>query len=264
MKILVADIGNTRAKIAIYDGTQPLTDIQTAEHSQMNKVAIDMCQQHSVVGGMLSSVAADSINTSFIEALSEAHVVVHRLDATLKLPFSIAYETPQTLGSDRIAAVAGAVSEFVNANILIIDAGTAITYEYVSANNVYLGGNISPGIAMRFRALNAFTGKLPISDATCYTQQIGSTTKNAIAAGVMRGVNYEVEGVIEDFLQKNATKNIVILTGGDYKGFVLKVKSCIFARPNLVMDGIANIYMANFGTLIDCQRSTAHIHSHSE
>lgn len=247
MRYLVVDIGNTRAKLTIFDDLTQLVNIETAEHSNMAQAAIDMCQKYQTTCGLFSSVANATVTTNFIQAIEHASLKLHQLTTSLKMPFNIGQNLPPTLGGDRLAAVVGAVAEFAGKEILIVDAGTAITYEYISDRNEYLGGNISPGVTMRFRALSTFTGLLPMSDYSHFTTQIGSNTLNAIAAGVMRGVNYEVEGVITDFLKENDDKKVVILTGGDSEHLVLKVKSCIFARPNLVIDGIANICMANFG-----------------
>ena len=248
MKNLVADIGNTCAKLAIYADMQILSDVVVASHEQMATAAIALCKQHNVEQGIYSSVAAANICENFASAMNSAHLQLKPLTANLQMPFSIAYQTPQTLGADRLAAVAGAVSQFPHQNLLIIDAGTAITYEYVSENGTYLGGNISPGINIRFKALNLLTGKLPISDASHYNSPIGQSTLSAIAAGVLRGVQHEVNGVIDDFLGTEQNNRAIILTGGDYKYLALKVKSCIFARPNIVMDGIAKLCMMNFGT----------------
>ncbi|MCQ2228048.1 MAG: type III pantothenate kinase [Bacteroidales bacterium] len=251
MKLLIADIGNTRAKIAVYDDGRMISPISSVSHEHAVEVAVNLCHENEIRFGMFASVAANEFEQIFVSQLSQEGVEMQKLTSQTPLPFEIAYDSPQTLGADRIAAVAGAVAEFPGTELLVIDAGTAVTYEYVSANGIYRGGNISPGLQMRFRALNAFTGKLPLSSLSDMDGDIGTTTLSAISAGVVRGFNYEVNGVIEDFVNgktESDEKKCIILTGGDYKYLVIKVKSCIFARPNLVLDGIAKVASAMFGT----------------
>ena len=122
MKNLIVDIGNTCAKIAIYSDMQLLTDIVVATHEQMASQAIALCAQHNVEHGIYSSVASVDIEVAFVDAIHQAHLHLEKLTATMQMPFSIAYKTPQTLGADRLAAVAGAVAQFPNQNLLIVDA----------------------------------------------------------------------------------------------------------------------------------------------
>lgn len=250
MKNLIVDLGNTRAKLAVYDGLHILTDVVAVEHSKMLESALDLCRQWGVTRGMYSSVARPGVGESFAEAMGEHGVTMLKLCAESRLPFKLEYPT---LGADRIAAIVAGLREFPDRELLIVDAGTAITYEYITADGKYLGGNISAGLQMRFKALHAYTGLLPEVKPDDYDGEIGQTTNGAIAAGVLDGFKMEVEGFARRFLneaRKNKTKKTIILTGGDYKRLVLKVKSCIFARPNLVMDGVAAACELNFGTQI--------------
>lgn len=133
----------------------------------------------------------------------------------LRIPLCMEYETPLTLGVDRVADAVAAVKLFPGQEILIIDAGTAITIDYVSGDGCFLGGNISPGVEMRYRALHDFTAKLPLISGSVMPQNLyGKNTHDAIHSGVVLGVIYEVQGYIDDFLEK-WPRGVVILTGGD-------------------------------------------------
>lgn len=156
------------------------------------------------------------------------------------LPIKNLYETPQTLGCDRLAAVVGAVTLQPGRDILIIDAGTCITYELVDANSFYYGGNISPGLGMRLKALNHYTGKLPLVQPEGCMPMIGKDTETAIRAGVKKGIEYEIEGYIRN-LRYKYPELLVFLTGGDDFSFDTNLKNCIFADKFLVLKGLNRI-----------------------
>lgn len=160
------------------------------------------------------------------------------------IPIENLYSTPETLGPDRLAAVIGAKSLMPNSNVLVIDMGTAITYDFASAEGQYLGGNISPGIEMRLRALHEFTAKLPLVSQTGELPLIGNCTETAIRVGVMMGVKSEIEGYIRTHLQKK-TNVSVFLTGGDTINFEDSVKSRIFAQKFLVHVGLESVFEFN-------------------
>jgi type III pantothenate kinase len=168
---------------------------------------------------------------------------VHFLTYKSKLPFKIEYDTPQTLGTDRIASVAGAFNLFPRSEILIIDAGTAITFDFLSAG-VFKGGNISPGISMRFKALNRFTGKLPLVSQTDNYASPGRNTSDAITAGVITGVTYEINEYIRTFEKKHADFKI-ILTGGDGGYLRNKIDYQLTYMPDIVTDGLNYILEYN-------------------
>jgi type III pantothenate kinase len=156
------------------------------------------------------------------------------------LPIKNLYATPQTLGCDRLAAVVGAAHLYPNQNLLVIDAGTAITYELLSAKGEYLGGNISPGISLRFKALHHYTGKLPLCERADSYAPVGTDTQSAIAAGVLNGVLYEVQANVEQFSLK-IPNLIAILTGGDADFFANRLKKPIFVVCDLVLIGLNRI-----------------------
>jgi type III pantothenate kinase len=229
---LVFDIGNSGSKMAVYDGRKKITSFRTKEFScerlqkKMSPFQIDKA--------IISSVRhiPDFIFDLLIVDIPVIHVLSHRS----KLPFRIDYETPETLGPDRIAAVAGAYELFRGEKILIIDAGSAITYDFLSGKN-YKGGNISPGIRMRFRALHKFTGKLPLVDPGQKFTSPGKNTTEAITAGVINGVTYEINEYIRTFEKKHVGIN-VILTGGDGEYLKGRINHRITYVPDIVVDGL--------------------------
>ena len=152
------------------------------------------------------------------------------------MPFEIQYKTPETLGADRIAALAGAFNLFQNENIMIIDAGTAITYDFL-INGVYEGGNISPGIDIRLKALNAFTDKLPLASINENFASPGQTTNDAILSGVVNGTIYEINEYIRTF-RKKYINNKIILTGGSSEYIDTKLNNQIMRIPDLVNEGL--------------------------
>lgn len=169
-------------------------------------------------------------------------LIVNKLNLNHKtsLPIKNLYATPETLGKDRLAAAVGAAHLFPKKNVLVVDAGTALTYELVNADGEYVGGNISPGIDMRFRALHQLTGRLPLCRRTEGYAAVGSDTQSAVVAGVLNGVLHEVEANIEQFSLKNPNLN-VILTGGDADFFANKLKKPIFVVRDLVVIGLNRI-----------------------
>ena len=161
------------------------------------------------------------------------------------VPIGNAYLTPETLGVDRLAAAVGAVSQ-VGDNCLIVDFGSAITIDVVEGG-VFRGGNISPGVEMRLRALHDYTKRLPKCEPTDENLELGRTTVEAIQQGVMTGITYEIEGYISYFYARNV-KLSLIFTGGDAKFFVKRIKNAIFAKYDLVICGLNRILEYNART----------------
>jgi len=229
---LIVDIGNTSTKLAVFDGMKKLSV------SRINELSCAELEKE-LSGFKVKRAIVSSVKKlpPFISDLLFANIpFVHVLSHKSKLPFKIEYETPETLGPDRIAAVAGAFSLFPGSEILIIDAGTAITYEFLSSG-IYKGGNISPGINMRFKALNKFTEKLPlVSSSDNYTFP-GVNTIDAISAGVITGVTYEINEYIRTF-KKNKTDFKVLLAGGDSEFLKNKINYQTTYMPDIVIDGL--------------------------
>jgi type III pantothenate kinase len=166
------------------------------------------------------------------------------LTADTPLPFHNRYATPATLGKDRLAGIAGAYARFPAQNCLVIDAGTCITYDVLTAAGDFIGGNISPGIGLRFRALPVFTAGLPLVQPGEMSGTLGNSTESAIRNGVQLGALLEVEGVIAR-MRGEWDKLNVLLTGGDADFFAKNLKTLIFANPDLVLEGLNKILNYN-------------------
>ena len=167
------------------------------------------------------------------------------LGSDTNVPFENLYKTPQTLGVDRIALMSAASVLYPNRSVLVIDAGTCITYDLLTEENKYFGGAISPGIDMRYKALNQFTANLPLLNKEEKIPVVGDTTKSAMHSGVLNGIILEIDGIIAQQKHKNK-KLTVILTGGDTNFLSKKVKSTIFAQPNFLLEGLNSILIHNF------------------
>lgn len=237
---LVIDSGNTQVKTGLFDQGQLIATHHTKSFDK--KFVDSLFHEYPIEKTIIASVKNDAATMSSLLSAYPTSVIMAL--STMRFPFNIAYQTPQTLGIDRLAAVAGATKLFPNENLLVIDAGTAITYEIVTAQNSYLGGNISPGMEMRFKALNHFTSKLPLCNPESLGDWIGCTTSGAIAAGVIQGIVNELEGY--DRLMREQFSNYkVIITGGDAVFFAKKLKNPIFVNLNLVLSGLNRILEHN-------------------
>ncbi len=235
---LVIDIGNTLSKVALFDRTD-IVELNTIKKISVGYFQNLLANLQDIQSSIIAHVA--DIDMQIINYLaSDLNLIV--LSETTPLPFVNKYETPSSLGYDRIAAVAGASGIFPNQNVLVIDAGSCITYDFITSENEYLGGGISPGLKMRFSALNTFTDKLPLinSDTEKRVELIGTNTKKSILSGVQNGVLHEVDGIIDAY--KTLFPGIkIVLSGGDYKNFDKTLKNNIFATPNIVLRGLNRI-----------------------
>jgi type III pantothenate kinase len=160
------------------------------------------------------------------------------------IPIENLYETKSTLGKDRLAAVIGANNIFPDSNVLVIDMGTAITYDFINTSKQFIGGTISPGMEMRFKALNHYTDQLPLLKKNENYQTIGKNTSEAIISGVQNGILFEIDGYINT-LKSNYNDIKVILTGGDAIFFDKKLKNTIFVNLNLNFIGLNTILEHN-------------------
>ena len=242
-RILVVDIGNTKSKLALSEDGVLTSGVTLSDHETTVAEALRIAATEKADGCLISCVAQGAKSMAARMRAGGLHATL--LSSSMKFPFTVAYKTPLTLGPDRLADVTGVVASFGMRNAIIIDAGTAITYDFLTAEGVYLGGAISPGIGMRFKALHAFTAKLPMCSATQYDGEfVGQDTRSAVRAGVMNGVLAEAKEFIAraSELMPNA---IVVVTGGDYKYFEFTTEMSIFARPNLVLEGLACVAKYN-------------------
>jgi type III pantothenate kinase len=238
---IVFDIGNTSTKLAIFDGWKKMLSFRTRQFSWDKMLKLCSPYEHQLDKAMVSTVR--NTPAFIIDMVTLGIPYVHVLDHNTRLPFKNEYETPEMLGSDRIAAVAGAYYHFPGKKVLIIDAGSAVKYDYL-LGNTYKGGNISPGISMRFKALHRFTGKLPLASTTEKYTSPGRNTMEALTAGVINGLLYEINEYIRTFEKKY--KNFkVILTGGDSGYLKEKISHQITYMPDIVIDGLNYILEYN-------------------
>jgi type III pantothenate kinase len=173
-------------------------------------------------------------------------IKLHELSYKSKLPFVNLYETPKTLGVDRMGLVSAAIKHYPNKNVLVIDAGTCITYDFVNDKGEYLGGAIAPGLRLRYTALNNLTQNLPLLETTRPKAIIGKTTESSIHSGVVFGAVKEIDGVIEHY-RANYQDLTVILTGGDTEFLSNQLKNSIFAHSNFLLEGLN--YILDYNSL---------------
>lgn len=245
---LIIDFGNTLCKVAFYENDEELN------LSSFSNITLELLQihisnyinLHSVSDKITHCIVSSVINYPVeIKAYLQSTFHFIELSSSTPLPITIKYETPSTLGNDRIAAVIAGKSLFPNQDILIVDAGTCITFDFLSRKGEYLGGGITPGINLRFKALNNYTDKLPlIMNFGNDVKLIGSSTEGSIKSGVINGVKAEVNGIIENYQQEYPEIKI-IFTGGDINYFDTTTKNNIFAVANLVLQGLNTILSYN-------------------
>ncbi|MCL4144147.1 UNVERIFIED_CONTAM: hypothetical protein GTU68_001468 [Idotea baltica] len=235
---LIVDIGNTRAKIAIFKDNELLHN-SISKHVNINESIEKLQSQYAIKNGILSSVADDFLTDLKDENFNR----FIKLDHNTKVPFFNKYGTPTTLGVDRIALASAAAYHYPNENVLIIDSGTCITYDFINSKNEYLGGAISPGINLRYKSLHEFTANLPLLEQSEY-KLLGNDTNSSIQSGVLNGFIQEIDGVIGQYNRKYSNLTVV-LTGGDTIFLAKKLKSSIFATPNFLLEGLNSILIYN-------------------
>jgi type III pantothenate kinase len=234
---LIIDIGNTAVKLAVMDN-DAVVDKLVDSSASFGAGRAFLEQYGKLPRAIVSSVRRGNNGVAALvrRLLPSAVTLTHETP----LPIRNLYASPKTLGNDRLAAAVGASFLFPRCNVLVVDAGTAITYELVSERGEYLGGNISPGIALRFKSLNALTARLPLCEIAEEFPSPGSSTREAITAGVLNGVIYEVEVNIEQFTLKYHNLKVVF-TGGDADFLAKRVKKAIFVDYDLVLTGLNRI-----------------------
>ena len=232
---LTIDIGNSATKLVLFEQDEIVfhKTVKTLNLTEIKRLVKEYSPEKSI----LSSVARSSPAIISFLKMNSGFV---KLDARSKIPIRNRYQTPKTLGNDRLASVIGAASIFSGKNALVIDAGTCIKYDFISASRQYFGGSISPGLHMRYLALNTFTGKLPLVEPAQVRSLIGRNTRESILTGVELGIENEKKGFIKSYQQKfHGLK--MIMTGGDAARFAKRLKLPIFAAPHLVNIGLKEI-----------------------
>lgn len=236
---LAVDIGNTKTKMGLFKGNKLLWNYTVPQISP--KIISGLLEKSAVERAIISDVASGKTKAG--NAFAKIPRVIY-LNGKTALPFTNKYKTPSTLGTDRMALVTGALKYFPAKNVLVVSMGTCITYDFVNSHREYQGGSISPGMEMRFEALNTLTARLPLVKPKQVKNMIGRTTDESILTGVMLGLLHEVEGFIQRYHKKYPALK-VILTGGDAPLFAGRIKSSIFAVPELSLTGLNEILLHN-------------------
>ena len=237
---LIIDIGNTLAKLVAFDGDTPVEEIKTSNETleRLPEIVAKYDFERGIVGTVFG------ITGEAERQLKKLGFPLLYLDANTPIPITNDYRTPETLGADRLAAAVGAYTRHPGHDLLIVDAGTCLTYEFIDRKGHYKGGCISPGLQMRLKALRAFTAKLPLIDSEGPHPEVGYDTETCIRSGVIQGMKFEIEGRIKYFQEKYPDL-LVFLTGGDIFNFDSKIKNLIFADKYIVPRGLNRILAFN-------------------
>jgi len=230
--LLAIDVGNTRIKAAVFEHNTLIE--QFFIDSIDLEIQIKTILNHYPNCQNLIVAAVGDVEKEVFLAFS-SKLNVHFVTHDFRFPFINRYETPQTLGIDRMVLAAGAVLLYPEANRLVIDAGTCITYDFIESNKHYLGGAISPGTRLRYESLHNNTAKLPLVTPKIPDHFIGNSTLEAIHSGVIQGTLHEIEGFIAQY-QKQYSNIIIILTGGDADFLAKRLKNTIFANSNFLLE----------------------------
>ena len=239
MITICLDFGNTRLKAAIFEADK------LKEVIVLNANALESLERiieiHQPKRSILSSVID---HDPAIEALLQSTTRYHKLSNVSQIPFTIPVGKPETVGADRLAICAASVFLFPNQNNLAIGLGSCITFNFINQQHEFLGGSISPGMEMRFRAMHQFTARLPLVEADWNVPLIGYDTKTNLQSGVVLGMAAEIDGMIELYEKRYGNFN-VLLTGGDIRIFEPHLKNKIFADPELIFKGLYAISQIN-------------------
>jgi type III pantothenate kinase len=238
---LAIDIGNNQTKIGVFEG-EKIIQYQNYAPLTLQDVK-ELFETYSIEHTIIADV---SFYEEPIDDFLRKNSRFIKLTHETPIPFINKYLTPETLGKDRIALAAAAVDLFPHEDVLVIDAGTCITYEYINNQKEYMGGSISPGLSMRFKALHNYTARLPLMKKENIDYFIGKNTEQSILSGVVNGITGEMNFVIDEYRKLNVDLT-VLLTGGDAPFFETRLNYKIFAVPNLVLRGLNKILSHNVG-----------------
>ncbi|MDT0686230.1 type III pantothenate kinase [Autumnicola psychrophila] len=238
---LVVDIGNTSVKMAVFQNNS-LLDKRIFSLSDFFKNFQKIKDQFPEIKDCMLSSVVNTISEE--KKMLQQSTDLIELTPALSLPFKNKYASPSTLGKDRIALVAAAVAKFPHKNTLVIDAGTCVTFDFKNKKEEYLGGAISPGLEMRFKALHKFTANLPLLKPGDNLQLIGTSTAGSINSGVVNGLLLEIEGTMASYATEYKDLTI-ILTGGDTQFLSMRLKNSIFANSNFLLEGLNHILEFN-------------------
>ena len=232
MKTICFDFGNTRLKAAIFENDRFLEEIALPndEVFTIEKLLVIHQPDRSILASVINHNPA-------IEDLLASKTRFHKLSHLTKVNFTIPVGKPETVGADRLALCAAAVHFYPGRNNLVIGMGTCITYNFINQYNQFIGGSISPGMEMRFKAMQVFTAKLPLVQADWNFPLTGYDTKTNLQSGVIAGISFEMAGFIDSYAAKYDNFNVV-LTGGDTPYFAGQLKKKIFADSNFLFKGL--------------------------
>lgn len=232
MTTLCLDFGNTQLKYAVFVNGQYYKEgkLSSDHPSEMENVLTQFQPERSIMSSVVN-------HTEELEETLRSKTIFHKLSIESKLPISSPVGKPHTIGADRLAMVVAAITSHPKENNLIIGLGSCITYNFINKYHEFIGGSISPGMEMRFKALNYYTAKLPKVDADWNIPLLGYDTKTNIQSGVINGITQEIEGMIHLYKEKFNKFN-VHLTGGDTAFFGSLIKNKIFADPYLIYKGL--------------------------
>jgi len=232
--ILAIDVGNTRIKAAVFEGNT-LLEYFVFLKTELEKSIQNILEKYKNTSHLVVSSVSDVEKEAFVRFNTTLNV--HFISHSDAFPFVNCYETPQTLGIDRMVLAAGATLQYPKQNRLVIDAGTCVTFDFIDDNDNYLGGAIAPGLRLRYESLHNFTAKLPLLTLENPRHFIGKSTSESIHSGVVNGLVYEIDGYIDE-LKGQYSKFIIILTGGDAVFLAKRLKNTIFANSNFLLESL--------------------------
>lgn len=237
---LILDYGNTLKKLAVFEDNTLLVLHKTQGHIAplVENIAHTFPHIRHAILGSVAAIPQRELT------LLQQHYQLLVFDQHTPLPFSNQYGSPQSLGLDRLANVAGALLHFPGHDMLIVDIGSCITYDIVDKEARYWGGAISPGMRLRAQAMHHFTHQLPLVEVPKETLRIGNDTISCMQSGIVHGTSAEISGMIDGYLADYKDLK-VLFSGGDAHYFENRVKYHIFAAPNLVLEGLHNILRYN-------------------
>ena len=241
---LIVDIGNTQIKFFVFNETKQLDAVITPL-KLWEETLVSLQEKYSTLSHCIVSDVNGSILQELLRALKKLPTLL--CSTKLTLPFQTKYHPKEQLGADRIALLAACSIEYPEQNVLVIDLGSCITFDFLDKEGVHHGGSISPGISMRYKAMNDYSGKLPLLKPIPTKELFGTATKEALHIGVFRGVQAEIEGIIDQY--HNKFENLtVILTGGDAERLSKPLKNSIFAHSNFLAKGLNFILSTNISS----------------
>lgn len=236
---LCFDFGNTRRKVALFRKKE-IQEILVLGNDELDFVK-GLLDRHQPQKSILSSVID---HNSELETLLASRTKFHKLNHLTKISFTTPVGKPESIGADRLALCAAAVHYYPKKHNLVIGLGTCVTYNFINKYHEFLGGAISPGLEMRFKAMHQFTAKLPLVAGDSNVPLIGYDTKTNLQSGVILGMAKEIDGFIDSYRERFRNFN-VLLTGGDLRHLASHLKNRIFADPDLIFKGLYAISEAN-------------------